>query len=131
MSKFNVLLPLFLISFLSIFSAKNLDRTNQPTEMTLCVSPSEVVTNKAAKVVLPTNHSATITNSFEYDSTKNYSMPLFTKTKTGEVILSWTEKDTQGIVSFCLAFSKDKGKMIRFLGHLFLSKIKSLHQFLF
>ncbi|MCU0470336.1 MAG: glycoside hydrolase [Arcicella sp.] len=44
------------------------------------------------------------------DTTKAYSMPLFTKTPKGEVLLSWTEKDNQGITAFCLAFSSDNGK---------------------
>jgi hypothetical protein len=44
------------------------------------------------------------------DSTKAYSMPLLAQTPKGDVMLSWTEKDAQGITSFCLAFSKDKGK---------------------
>ena len=37
-------------------------------------------------------------------------MPLLTQTPKGEILLSWTEKDEQGLTSFCLAFSKDKGK---------------------
>ena len=44
------------------------------------------------------------------DSTKAYSMPLLTKTPKDEIMLSWTEKDAQGITSLCVAFSKDKGK---------------------
>ena len=44
------------------------------------------------------------------DSTKAYSMPLLALTPKGEVMLSWTEKDAQGITSLCVAFSKDKGK---------------------
>jgi BNR repeat-like domain len=44
------------------------------------------------------------------DSTKAYSMPLLAQTPKGDVMLTWTEKDAQGITSFCLAFSKDKGK---------------------
>ena len=44
------------------------------------------------------------------DTTKAYSMPLLTKTLKGDVLLSWTEKDTQGQISFCMATSKDKGK---------------------
>jgi BNR repeat-like domain len=44
------------------------------------------------------------------DSTKAYTMPLLAQTPKGDVMLSWTEKDAQGITAFCLAFSKDKGK---------------------
>ena len=44
------------------------------------------------------------------DTTKAYSMPLLAQTQKGDVMLTWTEKDAQGITSFCLAFSKDNGK---------------------
>ena len=44
------------------------------------------------------------------DTTKAYTMPLLTKTPKGEVILSWTEKDQQGMNSLCMALSKDNGK---------------------
>jgi hypothetical protein len=47
---------------------------------------------------------------FENDPNKAYSMPLLAKTAAGDVMLSWTEKDDQGMVSFCVAFSKDQGK---------------------
>lgn len=49
-------------------------------------------------------------SAFENDTTKAYTMPLLAKSPKGEVMLSWTEKDLQGITSFCLAFSKDNGK---------------------
>jgi len=51
-----------------------------------------------------------LSNTNPEDSTKAYSMPLLAQTPKGEVMLSWTEKDAQGIASLCLAFSKDKGK---------------------
>lgn len=44
------------------------------------------------------------------DSTKSYSMPLLAQTPKGDVMLSWTEKNAEGVTAFCLAFSKDKGK---------------------
>ena len=47
---------------------------------------------------------------FETDTAKTYAMPLLTQTPKGEVMLSWTEKDTAGVTAFCVAFSKDKGK---------------------
>ena len=47
---------------------------------------------------------------FLTDETKAYTMPLLSQTPKGEVLLSWTEKDEQGMTSFCLAFSQDKGK---------------------
>jgi len=44
------------------------------------------------------------------DTTKAYSMPLLAQTPKGEVVLSWTEKNAEGVTAFCLAFSRDKGK---------------------
>lgn len=92
-------LPLILISLWVNFATKRTD--NQA--MTMCVSmPNE------------TNYQAVSAdngyNSFENDTTKAYTMPLLAKTAKGEVMLSWTEKDLQGITSFCVAFSKDSGK---------------------
>lgn len=47
---------------------------------------------------------------FETDTAKAYSMPLLTQTPNGDLLLSWTEKDDQGVTALCAAFSKDKGK---------------------
>ena len=47
---------------------------------------------------------------FLTDDTKAYAMPFLSQTPKGDVLLSWTEKDEQGMTSFCLAFSQDKGK---------------------
>ena len=44
------------------------------------------------------------------DTTKAYSMPLLAQTRNGDAMLTWTEKNSDGVTSFCLAFSKDKGK---------------------
>ena len=51
-----------------------------------------------------------LSNNNPEDSTKAYSMPLLSQTPKGEIMLSWTEKDAQGITSLCVAFSRDKGK---------------------
>ena len=47
---------------------------------------------------------------FLTDDAKAYSMPLLSQTPKSEVMLSWTEKDEQGMTSLCLVFSQDKGK---------------------
>lgn len=47
---------------------------------------------------------------FETDTAKTYAMPTLTQTPKGDVMLSWTEKDTAGVTAFCVAFSKDKGQ---------------------
>jgi hypothetical protein len=44
------------------------------------------------------------------DTTTAYSMPLLTKTPTGTVMLTWSEKDAKGNGAFCMAQSVDKGK---------------------
>jgi hypothetical protein len=51
-----------------------------------------------------------LANNNPEDSTKAYSMPLLAQTPKGDVMLSWTEKNAEGVTAFCLAFSKDKGK---------------------
>ncbi len=47
---------------------------------------------------------------FSIDDTKSYAMPLLSQTPKGDVLMSWTEKDAQGVTAFCLSFSTDKGK---------------------
>jgi hypothetical protein len=47
---------------------------------------------------------------FETDTAKTYAMPTLTQMPKGDVMLSWTEKDTAGVTAFCVAFSKDKGQ---------------------
>lgn len=44
------------------------------------------------------------------DTTRAYTIPLLVKTPKGDVALSWTEKDNEGIVYLYWAESKDKGK---------------------
>ncbi len=43
------------------------------------------------------------------DKTRVYAIPTLAKNPKGEVVLSWTEKDQQGMVYFYCAISKDKG----------------------
>lgn len=43
------------------------------------------------------------------DKTRAYAIPTLAKNPKGEVVLSWTEKDQQGMVYFYCAVSKDKG----------------------
>lgn len=45
---------------------------------------------------------------FFTDESKAYSMPLLSKNNK-DIILSWTEKDAQGLSAFCMAVSKDNG----------------------
>ncbi len=92
-------LPLLLISLWANLATKNAD--NQA--MTMCIAMPNEVDYQAIT-------SDNGLNAFENDTTKAYTMPLLAKTAKGEVMLSWTEKDLQGVTSFCVAFSKDNGK---------------------
>ena len=44
------------------------------------------------------------------DDTRAVAMPVLTQTKTGQVLLSWIEKDPGGLTSFYTALSADGGK---------------------
>ena len=63
----------------------------------------------SAATFAPTTTVQTTYIDFDNDTTMAYSMPLLATTPKGEIMLSWTEKDAQGITSFCIAFSKDNG----------------------
>ena len=49
-------------------------------------------------------------NGISSDTSRAYAVPTLTKTPTGDVALSWTEKDNDGIVYFYWAKSGDQGK---------------------
>lgn len=95
-------LPLLLISIWANF---NSNKVVNHTEMTLCVSAS---TNDSYKNIAKV--SINEGNPFQNDTTKAYTMPLLSKTPKGDLMLSWTEKDVQGVSSLCIAFSSDNGK---------------------
>lgn len=95
----------FLGLLVSMFSTD----TQSDSEITLCTYMPQ---NESNVNFLTGNYSSVTTAEipFENDPNKAYSMPLLAKTVNGEVMLSWTEKDDQGLVSFCVSFSKDQGK---------------------
>jgi hypothetical protein len=99
-------------SMVALFSPEEATKTNADETMPMCntsmVESVDQWTKLPSSPVLSSVPSGT--SAFETDSTKAYAMPLLTQTPKGEILLSWTEKDEQGLVSFCLAFSKDKGK---------------------
>lgn len=96
MTKLILTFHLILISTFAFFSANPLQTAAPASEITICHSQPE-------EGLIQTN---VATN----DPAKIYSMPLLAKTAKGEVMLSWTEKDAQGMISFCVAFSNDNGK---------------------
>lgn len=101
-----------LFSFLTFWDSKESENTKSFSDMPMCsttqtggINQWTGVTNFATFKSVKTAPSV-----FEADDTKNYAMPLLSQTPKGEILLSWTEKDEQGLTSFCLAFSMDKGK---------------------
>jgi hypothetical protein len=95
MIKLILALPLLLLSSFAFFSTP-LDSTTPVSEIAICHSMPE--------------ENNTFLEDIPNDPAKAHSMPLLAKTAKGEVMLSWTEKDAQGMISFCVAFSKDNGK---------------------
>ncbi len=96
MIKLLISFQLFLLGIGAFFSTDKNQKTAEIFEITVCNS----------MVMEDLN----LFNSNPDDSTKAYSMPLLAQTKKGDLMLTWTEKNSEGITSFCLAFSKDKGK---------------------
>ena len=96
MTKLIITFHLFLVSFWAFFYVNTPEKNASISDITICHSMGEEGVN--------------FSGNNPDDTTKAYSMPLLTQTPKGEVMLSWTEKDAQGMTSFCLAFSKDKGK---------------------
>lgn len=112
---FKIIIAFFNVWFFSMvafFSPKEVAISNTDENMPMCntskVESVDQWTKLPSSPVLSSVQSGS--SAFETDSTKAYAMPLLTQTPKGEILLSWTEKDDQGLVSFCLAFSKDKGK---------------------
>ena len=95
--------------FLGLLVAMMTTNTEKVPEMTLC---AYVPHNESSVKTFEGDFSSAKATEipFENDPNKAYSMPLLAKTSSGEVMLSWTEKDEQGLVSVCVAFSKDQGK---------------------
>lgn len=96
MIKLILSLHLLLISTFAFFSLAPSQPTTSVSEIAICHAMAE--------------ESTALLEDTPNDPTKIYSMPLLAKTAKGEVMLSWTEKDAQGMISFCVAFSKDNGK---------------------
>lgn len=97
MLKLLIPINLFLISFFGFFLSNNKEESH---EMTICNttidSPTNVVFGKSFSI-----------SPIETDPNKTYSMPTLSKTAKGEIMLTWTEKDPQGVSALCLATSAD------------------------
>ncbi len=95
-----------LMFFLGLF---DLNKIEESSEMTICQSSSMSKISQFS-LVKGNQYGNHYNSPIQIDSTNTYSMPLLAKTSSGEIMLSWTEKDLTGMVSFCVAFSKDNGK---------------------
>jgi hypothetical protein len=112
MIKLIISLNAIIFSLLAFFGSKETIKSNGILDMPMCSTTQDGGINAyLGSVAIPQLPVVNITTSlFESDTSKAYNMPALTQTKKGDVMLSWTEKDAQGITSFCLAFSQDKGK---------------------
>lgn len=97
MIKIIITINLFFISFFGFFMNSN---TEKPA-MTICKTIGETA---LTSVGLEANFTG---SPIETDPNKTYTLPTFTKNNKGEVVLYWTEKDPQNVVSLCFATSKD------------------------
>jgi BNR repeat-like domain len=109
MIKLIVSVNALIFSFWTLFSSSKVEKP--VSDMPMCNIMQTAINPLTGTAVFPIIKSANTTTSiFETDDTKAYSMPLLTQTPKGEVLLSWTEKDDQGITAFCFSVSTDKGK---------------------
>jgi hypothetical protein len=101
-----------LFSIIAFFGSKETIQPKAISNMPMCSTMQEDGINPWTGNVLFSKFKSieTTPSLFESDTAKGYTMPLLTQMPKGDVMLSWTEKDAQGVTSFCLAFSKDKGK---------------------
>jgi BNR repeat-like domain len=101
-----------LFSIIAFFGSKETIQSKAITNMPMCSNMQENGINPwTGNVLFSKFQSIKATPSvFENDTSKGYTMPLLTQLPKGDVMLTWTEKNAEGITSFCLSFSKDKGK---------------------
>lgn len=97
MLKLLVPINLFFISFFGFFFSTHQEKSN---EMTIC----NTITDSQPNIVFG---ETSVNSPIETDPNKTYSMPTLSKTVKGEIMLTWTEKDSQGISSLCFATSTD------------------------
>ncbi|MCU0324628.1 MAG: glycoside hydrolase [Spirosomaceae bacterium] len=96
MLKFLIPINLFFITLFGYF----INYKSENHEITLC----NTISGNESNFVLDDN----IANSpIELDPNKNYTMPTLSKNTKGEILLTWTEKDAQGVASLCFATSTD------------------------
>ncbi len=110
MTKLIIFFNAVLLSIFSFFSPKETAKTHLD-DMPMCRDvPCNVSTWRTNFSTNTFKSISATTIAFQTDSSKVYSMPLLTPTTKGDILLSWTEKDLQGVTAFCFSVSNDKGK---------------------
>jgi BNR repeat-like domain len=101
-----------LFSIIALFNSKEISETKISSEIPMCNTMQQEGINQwpSASIIQKYKSVSAAPSVFDTDTSLAYSMPLLSQTVKGEIMLSWTEKGDQGKISFCIAFSKDKGK---------------------
>jgi BNR repeat-like domain len=91
---------LFVLFIVYLFGAFSLGSTSEP--MTICEIEDDIYNLKSASFIKPIN-------GLEADTSLTYSTPTLQTTPTGDLMLVWSEKNTQGQNALCFSISTDKG----------------------
>lgn len=111
MIKLIISFNVFFFSILTFFNTNKTENTPTMADMPMCNTAQTLSFNSWSSNLSPIPTTAAATPiAFNIDENKSYAMPWLTKTHKGDVLLSWTEKDEQGVTSFCFSVSKDNGK---------------------
>jgi hypothetical protein len=94
-----LLVPINLF-FVGIFGFSFINSQEESHEMTIC----KIVDVSVNKGIIASNFGD---SPIEIDPNKSYTLPTLAKNKKGEVVLYWTEKDSQNQVALYFATSKD------------------------
>jgi BNR repeat-like domain len=109
MTKLIISFNALIFSVLIVFYPQSSKKHTSTNDIVTCGNMSALVMAKGGDNI-QLEMARTSASIFETDPTKAYSMPLFTQTPKGDVLLSWTEKNEQGMTSFCFSTSNDQGK---------------------
>ncbi len=109
MIKLIISFNVFFFSIITYFNGSKQERIL--SEIPMCNTMQTGTNPLTGTPIFPILKSVKTTPSlFIAEEGKAYAMPLLTQTPKGEVLLSWIEKDEQGVSSFCFSLSTDKGK---------------------
>lgn len=108
MVKLLVSINILFFSIISYFIAENKEK-NHSENITVCENTLSENLRKNDGISTPLTTILSTPSAFAIDASKAYSMPLLTLTAKNQVLMSWTEKDDQGLISLFLSVSNDKG----------------------